>query len=187
MSAKLDLELERAERNRLANDKGTQLVRYAIALPNLSQIKFNAQYGWQQMIQESVVGLPANTRAVILNFSLTDLNLRRAYGSLVVYQAGSPAKVDLTNFFFVGPLPLPPFGLGTEVILPWDDKLDAKLVVEFHCAATHQIPPPNPYSGLGGYGGYGGYGGPGMPPPISASQSPYAYACISISGFQFKM
>ena len=39
---KLDFELERAERKRLDEEKGTQLVRFDIALPALSQIKFNA-------------------------------------------------------------------------------------------------------------------------------------------------
>jgi len=107
---KLDHELEKAERKRLDEEKGTQLVRFDIALPSLSQIKFNPQYGWNQSLSEDVAGLPANTRAIIVRFGLTDLNIRREYGSLHVYQAGSPTKVDLTNFFFVGPQPLPPFG-----------------------------------------------------------------------------
>jgi len=76
------------------------------------------------MLQEAVTGLPANTRAIILRFGLTDVNLRRDYASLLVYQAGSPAKVDLTNFFFVGPAPVPSFGQSSEILMPWDEKLD---------------------------------------------------------------
>ena len=75
-------------------------------------------------MSEQVAGLPANTRTVILKFGLTDLNARRDYASLVIYQAGSPARVDLTNHFFVGPQPLPTFGQMTEIIMPWDEKLE---------------------------------------------------------------
>lgn len=42
VSQKLELEMERAERNRVATDKGTLLARMDIALPALSQVKFNA-------------------------------------------------------------------------------------------------------------------------------------------------
>ena len=46
VSQKLELEIERAERIRLDESKGTKLVRMDIPLPALSQIKFIAQYGW---------------------------------------------------------------------------------------------------------------------------------------------
>ena len=78
-------------------------MRCDIALPSLSQVKFNAQYGWHQLLSEDVIGLPANTRSIILKFGLTDMNVRRDYASLCAYQLGSPKKVELTNYFFVGP------------------------------------------------------------------------------------
>jgi len=117
---------------------------------------------------------------------LTDLNIRREYGSLHVYQAGSPTKVDLTNFFFVGPTPLPPFGQCTEIIMPWDQKLDAKLVVEFQVAA--QQPPMHPphHNHYGYPHGPGPYGGHMQPPPMQhhlSGLNPYAFAMISIAGF----
>lgn len=83
------------------------------------------------MLSESVVGLPPNTRSVILRFGLTDMNVRRDYSSLCVSQEGSPKKINLTNHFFVGPEPLPAFGQMIEIIMPWDMNLEAKLVVEF--------------------------------------------------------
>lgn len=46
LAQKLDLALERAERGRLDPEKGTKLERNEIALPALSQVKFNAQFGW---------------------------------------------------------------------------------------------------------------------------------------------
>lgn len=91
--------------------------------------------------------MPANTRALILRFSLTDINLRRDYASLVVYQAGSLARIDLTNFFFVGHGPMPPFGTSSEILMPWDEKLEAKIVVEF------QVAPRQPAYGGGAYPG----------------------------------
>ena len=63
------------------------------------------------------------------------MNIRRSYGSLVVYQLGTDAKVDLTNYFFVGQQPMPAFGQMTEIVFPWDSRLDQKLVVEFNCVA----------------------------------------------------
>jgi len=51
VTQKLDYELERAEKKRLSNDKGTQLVRNEIMLPGLSQIKFNAAEGWHQSLE----------------------------------------------------------------------------------------------------------------------------------------
>ena len=50
VSQKLELEIIRAERTRLDENKGTQLIRTDIDLPSLSQVKFNAQYGLQQML-----------------------------------------------------------------------------------------------------------------------------------------
>lgn len=58
-------------------------------LPGLSQIKFEAREGWHQTLSQPVAGLPPFTRALIVRFGLTDLNVRREYGSLVLYQAGS--------------------------------------------------------------------------------------------------
>ena len=108
------------------------------------------------------MGLPANTRVIILRFGLTDLNVRRDYLTLSVGQAGSPTKVDLTNHFYVGPQPLPPFGQSTEIIMPWDSNLDAKLVVEFQVAQPQPPQYPPPYMPYGGdyYHGYH------QPPPI---------------------
>ena len=140
VSKKLEHELERAERVRLDSDKGTQLIRMDLVLPALSQIKFDAQQGWYQQLSEEVVGLPPRTRNIILKWGLTDLNLRRDYASLYVYQAGAQGKIDLTNYFFVGPNRLPPFGQMTEVIMPWDEDLESKLVVEFQCAQMQQYP-----------------------------------------------
>lgn len=48
LAQKLDLALERAERGRLDPEKGTKFERLDIPLPTLGQVKFNAQYGWQQ-------------------------------------------------------------------------------------------------------------------------------------------
>ena len=121
------------------------------------------------------MGLPPNTRNIILKWGLTDLNLRRDYASLHVYQAGSQGKIDLTNFFFVGPCNLPTFGQMTELIMPWDTTLESKLIVEFQCAQQQHQPPPQMY---------------GMPPgyysQMSGQENPYAYAVFSICGFQFK-
>lgn len=77
--------MERAERNRLAGDRGTQLVRVEMALPALTQVKFNSSLGWHQQVSEQVTGLPANTRNIILKWGLTDMNVRREYASLYVY------------------------------------------------------------------------------------------------------
>lgn len=85
VSQRLDKEMEIAERNRMAEDKGTQLVRHDIVLPALSQIKFSPSAGWHQVMTEQVGGLPPNTRTLILRFGLTDLNVRREFSSLVVY------------------------------------------------------------------------------------------------------
>ena len=178
-------------------------------LPGLSQIKFNPSEGWHQTVSESVQGLPPNTRALILRFGLTDLNVRREYGSLVVYQAGSQARIDLTNFFIVGHAPLPAFGQSSEIIMPWDEDLDQTLIVEFQISPTMPTPPqpsydpyynaPNPYNPYQQHGPYGpphhygpppqhhGHQGapPHMPPPSHAS--PHAFAFISIAGFQHKI
>ena len=77
------------------------------------------------------MGLPENTRSIILKFGLTDMNMRREYAALCAYQLGSSTKVDLTNYFFVGPMILPPFGQTTEVMLPWDPAMESKIVIEF--------------------------------------------------------
>ena len=197
VSQKLDLELERAERKRLANDKGTQLVRHELMLPGLSQIKFDAREGWHQTLSQPVAGLPPFTRALILRFGLTDLNVRREYGSLVLYQAGSKARIDLTNFFIVGHAPLPPFGQSSEIIMPWDENLDQTLVVEFQISPSMPTPQPydpyynaqhNPYaytphSGMHGHPHHAHGPPPHMPP---SHANPHAYAFISIAGFQHK-
>lgn len=96
-------------------------------------------------MEEEVVGLPKNTSSIFLKFGLTDLNVRRDYVSLVVYQPGSESKMDLTNNFFAGPQYLPPFGLMTELLMPWDDNLEQKVVVEFQV----NPPTPNAYPDLG--------------------------------------
>jgi len=119
------------------------------------------------------VGLPANTRNILLKWGLTDLNIRRDYASLHVYQAGSQAKIDLTNYFFVGPNRLPPFGQMTEMIMPWDQNLEAKLIVEFQCAQMQHQP------AYGYHGGAGGYQSAHM----ASQENPYAYAVFSICGF----
>ena len=115
------------------------------------------------MLSEDVVGLAENTRTVILRFGLTDMNVRRDYASLCVSQQGSPTKIDLTNHFFVGPEPLPAFGQMTEIVMPWDMNLEAKLVVEFTVAAqqpVHHPPPQHHYGGPPPHHFGGPYGHP---------------------------
>ena len=42
-------------------------------------------------------------RALIVKFGLTDINVRGYYSCLRIYQKGSTEKVDLTDYFYVGP------------------------------------------------------------------------------------
>jgi hypothetical protein len=71
---------------------------------------------------ENIKGVPLGASAIIVNFLLTDLNLRRDYAHMFIYQEGNDQnKTNLTNKFMVGPHPLPPFGMSTEVTLPWVD------------------------------------------------------------------
>ena len=117
-------------------------------------------------MSENVVGLPENTRSVIIKFGLTDMNVRRDYASLVMYQVGSSSKLDLTNYFFVGPERMPVFGQTTEIMMPWDMSCEQKLCIEFQVAPQQPIAPPM-------YGNpYGGY--PGMPPHMSGMPPHFA-------------
>jgi len=68
-------------------------------------------------------------RAITVLFTLSDLNLRRAYTSLVVRQEGS-AGVELAHCFTVGKDIVPRFKMATEVTLPWDGDKAAKIVCE---------------------------------------------------------
>ena len=47
VSKRLEEAKEQAEEVRLSENRGTQLVRQDIGLPALTQIKFNAELGWQ--------------------------------------------------------------------------------------------------------------------------------------------
>lgn len=64
----------------------------------------------------------------------------------------------------------------TELIMPWDEDLEPKLVVEFQCA-QHQpaLYVDNTALRFQSYG---------MPPLYNAD--PYAYATFAVSGYQFK-
>lgn len=119
------------------------------------------------------MGLPPNTRTVILRFGLTDMNVRRDYSKLTVYQMGSPAKIDLTNHFFAGPHQLPTFGSVIEVVMPWEMNLEAKLVVEFQCAPQQPYQQPPPYHIYDGPGA-NHYSSGGHPYSGGLPRDPYA-------------
>ena len=89
---------------------GNKWIRVNMELAALTAIKFNPQFGWQQKCLEYVNDLPRDMRALIVKFGLTDINVRSYYSYLRIYQKGSTEKIDLTDYFYLGPQPIPPFG-----------------------------------------------------------------------------
>ena len=89
---------------------GNKWCRVNMELAALTAIKFNPQFGWQQKCLEYVNNLPRDMRALIVKFGLTDINVRSYYSYLRIYQKGSTEKIDLTDYFYLGPQPIPPFG-----------------------------------------------------------------------------
>ena len=89
---------------------GNKWARVNIDLPALQCVKFNPQFGWSQTCKEVVVNLPPNMRALIVKFGLTDINVRSQYNYLKIYQKGAKTKIDLTEYFYLGPEPIPAFG-----------------------------------------------------------------------------
>ena len=63
---------------------------------------------------------------------MKNLNIRRRYSRLSIKQFGTPSPAtELTDYFTVGPNPIPVFGMATEVTIPWDDDYDNAIVVDF--------------------------------------------------------
>ena len=117
--------------------------------------------------------------------------MRRDYDSLVISQVGSAAKVDLTNCFYVGQQPVPIFGSATEVMLPWDDKLENKLELNVTASPASLAHSPSSYGNPYASNPYGpGYGHPGfggITHPHHAPTNPFAFATISVVGFMHKV
>ncbi len=67
-------------------------------------------------------GLDEKTFGLILRFTLTDLNVRRLYHSILVKQGTINEGVDISSMYNVYTTNLPSFGLSSELILPWDMK-----------------------------------------------------------------
>lgn len=87
----------------IMTDKTTHIARHDIELPSLRSLSFDPKFGLGKVVLvENVEDLPHNTRALIVKFSLTDINLRRHYTSLTIQQGKSSNVVDLTNYFMVG-------------------------------------------------------------------------------------
>lgn len=52
------------------------------------------------------------------------------------------SQVDISNFFYIGPYPLPSFGIASEIMMPWNSQLNQEITV------TVTMPPqPKPASG----------------------------------------
>eukprot|EP00352_Strombidinopsis_acuminata_P006163 CAMPEP_0176369792 /NCGR_PEP_ID=MMETSP0126-20121128/23542_1 /TAXON_ID=141414 ORGANISM="Strombidinopsis acuminatum, Strain SPMC142" /NCGR_SAMPLE_ID=MMETSP0126 /ASSEMBLY_ACC=CAM_ASM_000229 /LENGTH=125 /DNA_ID=CAMNT_0017728583 /DNA_START=669 /DNA_END=1046 /DNA_ORIENTATION=- len=83
-------------------DKTTHIARHEIELPTLRSLTFEAKFGLGKVVLvENVENLPHNTRALIVKFALTDINLRRQYTSITIQQGKSSNVIDLTNYFMV--------------------------------------------------------------------------------------
>ena len=107
-------------------------------------------------MKEELNDLPNGVKALILKFALSDINVRRLYHSMVIAQEESATLVDLSNYFYVGMHPVPPFGMTTEIILPWEDKKPHNLLLSITLNNYHM-----PFN-------------------------PYAYASISVAGFIYE-
>ena len=112
VSKLLDKEIRRNEQQK--NEPASTLSRCDIQITEFAQMR--PQYysavtdGFIKRICGQVQGLPLSTTSIVLRFGLNDMNIRREYTSLVVYQSGSQDRVDITNLFMVGPQQLPRFG-----------------------------------------------------------------------------
>jgi len=173
----------------------------------LDRIKFIVNNGIQQTIASEVEGLPNRIGAVIVKFSLTNINIRRLYASLHLSQSGSSNKVNLTDYFFVGPELSPPIGQSTEIIFPWDRDLPHKLELEVtlaqqsvasssHAAlAPHLVHTPLPIGyAQSPFGANLHHFVPHHPhqapqaPNVQADHisNPYSYASIEVVGYIFE-
>ena len=114
------------------------------------------------------------------------MNVRREYATLSMYQAGSANRVDLTNTFFIGTQQLPPFGQMTELILPWDQKLESELVIEFSVAPPQMNVHHHPHYDMGMGMGHPHHHHPHHAHHHQPPNNPYSYAIFSVAGFLFK-
>ena len=128
----------------------------------------------QTFVQE-LTNLPNEPQALIVKFSLTDINIRRDYEKLTMCQIGAAEAVDLTHYFYLGPYPVPGFGSTVEVIVPWDKQGEPILAI----AATLS----EPCSQMEGYS-FGPSNSVSM--PSGQQHNPYAYASFQVVGFMYK-
>ena len=93
-------------------------------LPTFKQIRFNPMLGFEQSLTQDIQ-VPEGVRALIVRFALTDINVRRLFWTMSLYQVGvsKSAAVDLSSLFYIGPSPVPSFGTATEIIMPWSGEL----------------------------------------------------------------
>ena len=75
--------------------------------------------------------MPQGAKGLIVRFALTDVNVRRLYRQIVLAQSGvsNESQVDVSNFFYIGPHPLPSFGIASEVLVPWNTQLNQEMTV----------------------------------------------------------
>jgi len=66
-------------------DKTTKIVRHEIDLPALRCLTFDPKFGLGKVVLvDQVHDLPPNAKALIVKFTLTDINLRKHYSSITV-------------------------------------------------------------------------------------------------------
>jgi len=124
-------------------------------MPELQIIDFNAELGWNQCIIAMAKELPPQVTSLTIKFSLSNVNIRRRYSRLAVNQGGAPGEsTELTDYFMLGPNPVPVFGLSTEVTIPWNDDLDNSLECHYsvcidpNFAAQQQAPEYTGYASI---------------------------------------
>jgi len=123
----------------IMTDKTTHIARHEIELPHLRSLTFDPKYGLGKVVLlDHIDDLPHNTRALIVKFSLTDINLRRQYSSITIQQGKSQNVIDLTNYFMVGQQ-CPSFGSAIEVIMPWDSKLAPEFVLTYSIDGSYAM------------------------------------------------
>ena len=60
------------------------MVRYDVILPNMKTLYFRPEQGMYQCVKDDIFDTPNNVKAVIIKFTLSDINIRKSYHTLTL-------------------------------------------------------------------------------------------------------
>ncbi|CDW81997.1 e3 ubiquitin-protein ligase nrdp1-like [Stylonychia lemnae] len=144
------------EKEKHKSEKIQKIQRFELILPQLKSIYFRPDFHVQSnsafILQQDIRMIPKDTQALILRYTLTDLNVRRLIRSFQISQQDDNNVIELGNYFTIGTQSIPQIGMSTEILMPWDmsksQTLKASITLHFHQNPNIFIPNVYQYASI---------------------------------------